>query len=206
LLPCYFKPDRAILSALKIGEEPLFILRFSSLGAHHNVGKTGITAELALRIIERLSLHGRVYITSERPLEQELEPYRIRIKPEDMHHTLAFATLYIGDSQTMTAEAAVMGTPALRFNDFVGKLGYLEELEHRYGLTYGVPTDQPELLLKKIDELLAMPNLKAEWERRRQKMLADKIDVTAFMVWFLENYPASARMMREEPEFQNKFR
>ncbi len=35
----------------------------------------------------------------------------------------------------MIAEAAVLGTPSIRFNDFVGKLGYLEDLEHKYGLT-----------------------------------------------------------------------
>lgn len=29
----------------------------------------------------------------------------------------------------MAAEATILGTPSIRFNDFVGKLGYLEELE-----------------------------------------------------------------------------
>jgi predicted glycosyltransferase len=33
--------------------------------------------------------------------------------------------LYIGDSQTMAAEAAVLGIPSIRFNSFVGKLVYL---------------------------------------------------------------------------------
>ncbi len=38
-------------------------------------------------------------------------------------------------------------------------------------------------------------------------MLADKIDVTAFMVWFVENYPASVKVMQENPdETQKQFR
>ncbi len=57
--------------------------------------------------------------------------------PSDIYHALYYADLYIGDSQTIAAEKAVLGTPALRFNDFVGKIGYLEELEHKYGLTFG---------------------------------------------------------------------
>ncbi len=123
-----------------------------------------------------------------------------------MHHFLKDAYMVIGDSQTMIAEAAVLGTPALRFNDFVGKLGYLEELEHKYCLTYGIKTTEPENLLKKIDFILQIKNLKEEWQIRKEKMLADKIDVTAFMVWFIENYPTSFRIMKEKPSLQYKFK
>ena len=104
-----------------------------------------------------------------------------------MHDALYFSHLVIGDSQTMAAEAAVLGTPSIRFNDFVGKLGYLEELEHRYGLTYGIKTTEPEFLFDKIEELLSIKDLKKEWEKRRRKMLSEKIDFTAFMIWFFEN-------------------
>lgn len=65
---------------------------------------------------------GTIYITSERPLEPQFEKYRIRINPLDMHHVMAFASLYIGDSQTMAAEAGVVGTPFVRLNDFVGTI------------------------------------------------------------------------------------
>jgi len=105
----------------------------------------------------------------------------------------------------MIAEAAVLGTPSIRFNDFAGKLGYLEELEHKYGLTYGIKTSEPEKLYQKIEELLNTPDLKEEWKKRRQKMLSEKIDVTAFMVWFIENYPESVAIMKKNPDYQYKF-
>lgn len=65
-----------------------------------------------------------------------------------MHHVMAFASLYIGDSQTMAAEAGVLGVPFVRFNDFVGSIGYLRELEDKYELGYGIhatllTTDSP---------------------------------------------------------------
>jgi len=40
----------------------------------------------------------------------------------------------------------------------------------------------------------------------RQKMLKDKIDVTAFMVWLIKNYPKSAKIMRENPDYQERFK
>ena len=86
--------------------------------------------------------------------------YRLKINPLDIHHVITFASLYIGDSQSMAVEAAMLGVPSIRFNDFAGKISVLEELEHKYGLTYGIKTDQPERLFEKINELLAMPNLK----------------------------------------------
>ncbi len=205
LHPNYFQPeaDKALQCA---GGDKYCLLRFANLTAHHDAGKAGINRELARRIIARLRRSGyRVFISSERPLEPEFEPYRIKIKPSDMHHVLSYAELFIGDSQTMTAEAAVLGTPALRCNDFVGRLGYLEELEHRYHLTYGFKTSAPEKLLAKIRQMMSTPNLKEIWQARRQKMLAEKIDVTAFMVWFIENYPESAAIMRANPYYQYRF-
>jgi hypothetical protein len=32
-------------------------------------------------------------------------------------------------------------------------------------------------------------------------MLDDKIDVTAFYVWFIENYPQSVKMRKENPNY-----
>jgi hypothetical protein len=37
-------------------------------------------------------------------------------------------------------------------------------------------------------------------------MLKDKIDVTAFYLWFIESYPESSQIMKENPDFQNCFR
>jgi len=106
----------------------------------------------------------------------------------------------------MTAEAAVLGIPSIRFNDFVGKLGYLEELEHKYKLTYGIKTSEPEKLFCTIDELLKIHDIKSEWQKRRMKMLSEKIDVTAFFVWFIENYPNSVKITKENPHYYNRFK
>ncbi|MBL4706572.1 MAG: hypothetical protein JKY54_18735 [Flavobacteriales bacterium] len=174
--PKFFKLNPENIKELK-PDEPYFILRFAQLNAHHDDGKTGITDDFALEIINRLAPFGRVYLTSERKLGTKLEPYRINVSPKFIHDALGAAKLYIGDSQTMAAEAAVLGTPSLRFNDFVGKLSYLEELEHEFGLTFGFTTNQSELLLEKIDELLNDEQLEETWKVRQQKMLKSCDDV-----------------------------
>ena len=209
LHPNQFSPNCDVVRRYNIDpQSPYFIFRFASLKAHHDDGVHGISTDVAQRLIDMLSPYGRIFITSERELEPQFEQYRLQISPLDIHHVMAFATLYIGDSQSMAVEAAMLGVPSLRFNDFVGekKIGVMEELEQVYGLTYGISSHEPQKLFAKITELLSIPNLKQEWQRRRDSMLADKIDVTAFFTWFVENYPESAKVMRNNPDYQWRFR
>lgn len=188
LHPNYFTPDKSKVSELVKDDEDYFILRFAELTAHHDEGKNGIDLVIAKKLIKLLSPFGRVYITSERKLETELESYRIHIQPKNIHHALFYAKMYIGDSQTMAAEAAVLGTPSVRFNDFVGRLGYLEELEHKYRLTVGVPTNNPDLLFSRIETLLNNKNLEGDFKQRKELMLRDTIDVAELWTkYFIEN-------------------
>lgn len=198
LNPNYFIPDYEIVESFNPRKKSYFILRLVSLTASHDRGKSGISDEYAKKIIKLLEKYGEIFITAERELPIEFEKYRLRIKPSDIAHALYFAEMVISDSQTMTSEAAVLGTPALRFNDFVGKLSYLEELEHEYNLTYGFGTSEPQELYDKIEELLKIQNLKEVWAEKRAKLLKDKIDVTAFMVWLIENYPESIGKMNAD--------
>lgn len=218
LHPNHFTADQSVVEGYGIDtSKPYFILRFASLNAHHDDGIRGINTEIAQRLIDILSPHGQIYITSERELEPQFEPYRIRINPLDMHHVMAFASLYIGDSQTMAAEAGVLGTPFVRFNDFVGRIGYLRELEDVYQLGYGIHATplsedstirradgslQPsgtQALYDAVETLVAMPaeERRALYAERRERMLSEKIDYAKFLTWFIENYPGSQQQTRE---------
>jgi predicted glycosyltransferase len=202
LHPDNFKPDTEIASKYVNTGKPYFILRFVKLGAHHDAGITGISNEIAVRLIEILKPHGQVYISSERMLDENLEPYRIQINPSDMHHVMAFAGLFVGDSQTMAAEAGVLGTPFVRFNDFVGRIGYLRELEDKYHLGKGIKTNQVDFLLQTVKEMVNTPDIKKIYQVKKENMLKEKIDLTAFMFWFITNYPASAQQFKQDPGIQ----
>jgi hypothetical protein len=135
-----------------------------------------------------------------------LKPIELKINPIEMQQVLANSTMLISDSQSMSMEAAMLGVPSIRFSDFAGRISVLDELENVYGLTFGIPANSPERLFDKINELLSLPDLIKEFENRRRKMLEDKIDVTAFLVWFIENYPDSVNIMKENPAYQDRFR
>ncbi|MBL0102461.1 MAG: hypothetical protein IPP51_00990 [Bacteroidetes bacterium] len=139
-----------------------------------------------MKMIALLKPHGKVYITAEREMEAEFEPYRLNIRPIDMHHVMAFADMYIGDSQTMAAEAGVLGVPFIRYNDFVGRIGYLRELEDDYKLGFGIKPENEALLLETILMLLKNANRKSEWNGKRSRFLKDKINVTDFFVGIIE--------------------
>ena len=209
LHPNHFQADKNVVEKYFSADTPFFILRFSSLNAYHDAGIQGINTEIAQHLIDILKPHGRIYITSERELEPQFEPYRIKINTLDMHHVMAFSTLYIGDSQTMAAEAAVLGVPFVRFNDFVGRIGYLNELEDVYQLGFGIKASEEgaaNKMYKVVEEILSMPNLKEKWESRRQKMLSEKIDYAQFLTWFIEEYPESQKIMKENPDYQYRFK
>ena len=228
LHPNHFTPDPKIVEAYGIDtSKPYFVIRFASLNAHHDSGIKGINTEIAERLVKILEPFGTIYITSERPLEPQFEKYRIKINPLDMHHVMAFASLYIGDSQTMAAEAGVLGVPFVRFNDFVGRIGYLRELEDVYELGYGIHATplaanssirrndgsvQPsgvEELYKRVEELVAIPSDQRRklLSERRKQMLSDKVDCAKFLTWFIENYPQSVDAVRKaDKSFWEKFK
>jgi uncharacterized protein len=205
LHPNHFTADKSIVLKYFSPEEPFFILRFAKLKAHHDQGVKGIDVGIARKLLDMLSSKGNIYITAERELEAEFEKYRININPLEIHHVMAFASLYIGDSQTMAAEAGVLGIPFIRFNDFVGKISYLEELENRYQLGYGIKTDNPEKLFFTVEELLNNKNLKDIFQKRRAVMLSEKVDTAKFLTWFIEDYPKSVRAMQSDSEIQHLF-
>ncbi len=207
LHPNRFSPDDTVLKESGIEkDEPYFIMRFNVFKAHHDIGVRGLTLEQKLKIIEVLKPHGKIFITTERESESELQSYKLIVTPEKVHSLMAFSTMFLGDSQTMTSEAAVMGIPSIRCNSFVGRISYLEEEEHKYGLTFGYKPENFNQMLLKIEELLKTPDLKDKWQNKRKNLLIDKIDVTAFMVWLVKNFPESIQTIKSNPDIYSRFK
>jgi len=183
------------------------IIRLAKLTAHHDNNIQGLTDTEVLKIIDVLETKKiNVLIDSEYQLPESLKMHKLTIPKNRMHDLMSYAEMIISDSQSMSVEAAMLGVPSIRFNSFVGKIGVLNELEQVYGLTFGIKPENPEELFNKLDELINQPNLKLDFATRRQKMLSDKIDVTAFFVWFIENYPESAAIMKNNPDYQLRFK
>lgn len=200
LHPNCFTPDRAVVAQYQLPENYVLV-RLAKLSAHHDVGINGLNLNLMEHVVSKAKQFGYgVYITSETDLDPLLQPYQLRIQYKDIHHVLAFASLLVSDSQSMSVEAAMLGVPSLRFSDFSGRISVLEELEQSYQLTFGIPTSDPRRLMALFDELLSLSDLKEVFRQRRQKMLSEKIDVASFLTWFVENYPESKTLVKTQKE------
>lgn len=204
LHPNYFKPDLSIFSYLGIKPEQRYaLLRFVSFNASHDIGIKGFSDEDKVYIVRELEKYGNVFITSEGNYPKELNKNIVQIPPSKIHDALAYASLYMGDSQTMATEAALLGTPAIRCNAFAAsskEMSNFIELENEYKLLLNVNIANKEKAINKAIEYFKNSELKKAWQEKRKTIFSKKIDVTAFMVWFVENYPESVDIMKRNGE------
>ncbi len=185
LHPNYFQPDPTVLDELGVSQdEPYIVLRFVAWTASHDLGQQGFSTEMKREIVRTLSCYGRVFITSETELPAEFEAFRITVPPHRIHDVLAFARLYLGEGATMATEAGLLGTPSIYVSSLVGTMGNFVELMDRYELVYSYY--DPAEALRKAVQLLEQEDVRAEWQQRRERLLAEKIDVTAWAVELIE--------------------
>jgi len=204
LHPNYFKPDHSVLEYLGVKRnEKFIIMRFVSWAAVHDIGHKGLSSAIKRRAVKELSKYAKVFITSEAQLPDDLKKYQIKIPPEKLHDALYYAALYFGDGATTASEAAILGTPSVYVSTLAKSCGVLEEFHNKYDLIYIF--DEGDQGLKKAIDLIKMSSSKI-WVSKREKILKEKIDVTAFMVWLIENYPESAKIMKKNPDYQWNFR
>jgi len=183
LHPTRFTPDPDVVRRAGVDiDSPYIVVRFLSWQASHDVGQSGIDPERRLAVLERLERHGRVVVSSEAPLPDAFERFRLPVAPSDFHHLVAFSRLYMGEGATVASEAAILGVPGI----FVSTLraGSLNRLEHHYGLAYSVSTDSEALAL--AERLLDDPATPERWRQGRERLLAEEQDLTAWMIQEVE--------------------
>jgi len=202
LHPNHFNPNITIYELLKIPRgERYAIVRFVSWNAHHDIGQNGFSYSQKIELVKKLSKEIKVFISSEIELPAELEKYKITIPIEKMHDALYFASLYIGEGASMASESAMLGTPAIYVNS-LNQAGIFKELEEE-GLFY-IITDGLEAIFKAMN--IINNESKEIYRQRKENYLKKKIDVTTFMVWFIENNPKSIKIVKNDINYQLRFK
>ncbi|MDY0199939.1 MAG: DUF354 domain-containing protein [Tenuifilaceae bacterium] len=179
------------------------LLRFVSWQASHDVNQKGFTNSDIKLLIKELSQVVNVHISSEKNLPQEFSKYAIKIAPEKIHHYLKTVDLFIGESGTMATEASYLGTHAIVLNSASNEFGVFDWFSNFE--TFYIAKDFNDLL-NKAKELLNTPDLKFIAESALNEINQAEISLTDFLIWFIENYPQSATIMKENPDYQYKFR
>ena len=188
LHPNYFTADPAIAGKYMNLNERNFLIRLSKLSAHHDSKASGVSKNLLKELIKTLAPLGRVHISSEAELPEELASYRLKVVPSDLHHLLAHMNFYVGDSQSMAVEAALLGIPGIRISSFEGKISVLEELEKEFRLTFAFQPLNTAAILQKTRELTEGREVLSVFSERRQRMLSVKTDVSRFFIRLVEHY------------------
>jgi len=203
LHPNWFTPDVTIKNSY-IKDKKYFLIRTVNQNAYHDINAKGLDLKTLRIIVNFLSDYGSVYISSEKQLPKEFQKYILNIKKEEIHHIMYFAEIFIGDSQSMAVECAMLGTPSIRINSFANKISIIKELEYKYRLTYSLSPKSKDKIIPLIKKILNKD--RNIYRIRRKKMLEDKINVSNFFIWFIENYPESAKIMKENPDYQYNFK
>lgn len=186
LHPDYFSPNKDIAVENGLDEHrDCYLIRLVSWQSNHDVGERGISPSLLRAFVEKLQTQGKVIISSESQLPPELDKFRFRGGPTQIHHVMAFCRAFIGESATMASECSVLGVPSI----YVAKTGrgYTNEQESRYGLVKNIPTLSLAQIEKDLEIIINAPI--SRWYEARQQLLADTIDVSRFVVKCITTYP-----------------
>ena len=202
LHPNYFKLDENVKKNIESSSKKTILLRFVSWRAHHDIGQNGISANLKFELINELKDKYNLIISSEENLPEELAKYQYKFPPDKMHSLLASIDLFIGEGATMASECVMLGTPAVYINSL--QCTTLLEQQKKYSLVYNFPNSDG--VLQTVKEILNTPDLAAKNINNRGRLVKEKIDLTAFLLWFVENYPTSFKTMKSDPNYQYQFR
>lgn len=189
LHPAVFDPDPAVRDGLGVAVDERFVLvRFNAFNGHHDVGQRGFTRAEKRELIETLAEQATVIVSDEsEQLDLEDLPARpYSAHPARIHDALAEADLLIADTQTMVTEAALLGTPAIRSNTFVGNgdMGNFRTLE---GAGLVINLDDFDDVRSTARRLLEDRGTASAWAEKRADFLDDQCNVTAVLVGLVED-------------------
>ncbi len=192
LHPNVFRPDEAVYQWLGLATgAPFAIIRFVSWNATHDAGHRGLSNTDKLALVEKLANRMPVFISSEAPLDKSLQPYLFKLPPEQLHHALSAARIVISEGATIASEAGVLGTPTIYINTIARS--YCQEQE-QYGLIFN--TAESEKVFDLVDQILATD--RSVYQQRQKALLANKVDVTAYLYDFIRNRYLNKRRKQNE--------
>lgn len=203
LHPKYYKSNTRYLEELNLKGKKYFFLRFVNWEASHDLGQSGFSLVGKNKLVSILTQHGEVIISSEGNMPEEFRKYLYKGDPFQIHTILQYANLFIGESGSMATEAAILGTPSILVNTSAKYLGVFNYISEFGNLFY---FDNENQAIEKINSLLRNESFRETSIRNAQEYIKQTINLTDFMVWFLENYPQSFEVMKKNPDYQYNFK
>lgn len=201
LHPDVFEADESVRDELGVEPDERFALvRLNAFGSHHDVNHEGFSEAQRRELITTLAEEVTVFVSDEGGTfdfsDVPAQPFDAH--PGDLHDALAESSLLVTDTQTMATEAALLGTPVVRSNTFVGDgdMGNFLELADR-GLIYN--TDSFEDVLATAEEYVTDETIARRWESRRDEYLAELDNLTDIILDIAENMGRVEAVSKVQP-------
>lgn len=187
LHPDVFDPDPDVRDDLGVGpDEPYVLVRTNASDALHDRGSRGFTDAQRRALIERLSDHATVFVSDEGD-DADLEGLPARpydCHPARIHDALFEADLLVADTGTMVTEAALLGTPAVRYTGTeTHEFGEFAALEAA-GLA--IEFASFDATLTYALEVVTDDGAAARHRRRRDAFVTDLVNLTDLLVEIAE--------------------
>lgn len=185
LHPDFFKKDDSY--KLKLGadkDDKIFLLRLVALNASHDFKIKSINKPKLLELIKYLETEGKVFISSEKQLDDELKQFKLKIPPEDIHKFMSVCDLIVGESGAMTNEAAYLGVPNVLVAD-------VDLNVHKKYVDLGLKIHYKNLDNKVISEIenivKNLATIKKQFSEKSQNYINDSINLTNYLVDIVES-------------------
>jgi len=185
----HFIPNKDTINRLKSdNDQKLIVLRFIKSAASHDLESGGFSLAIKIKLVEYLSQYGQIMISSESELPPEIEKYRFKMEPHELHSCLYYSDLCVSDGSSTAVEAALLGTPSIHYeklnyrgnmSKITSHLGYLKYLsEKRMFNTYNNKSD---VLLNSL-KFIRNPNSKRRAIERSDKFFRDNRSPLKFII------------------------
>ena len=203
LHPNNFLPSESVHELLKIDKNDKFIImRFVSWNANHDKGQSGLSLKEKIKSVEILSKYAKVFISAEGSLPKELQLYELDIPANRIHDVIYHAEIFVGESGTMSTESAILGTPSIIISTLAPSLGAFEDFIKLGWMN--IFTDFT-MAMDKAETILKTKNFKINSREQAKIFIKERMDLSAFLVWFIEDYPQSLSTLNSQPNYQNRF-
>jgi predicted glycosyltransferase len=101
----------------------------------------------------------------------------------------------------MASECAMLGTPAIYVNTM--EAGTIDVQEKLSLVTHFRDNNG---VLEEAVSILRDKSKRNKLKENNKVFISGLINLTEFMVWFIEQWPESFRIMKENPDYQNRFK
>ncbi|ELY48939.1 DUF354 domain-containing protein [Natronolimnohabitans innermongolicus] len=195
LHPDVFDPDPTVRDRLDVdADEPYAVVRFNALDALHDTDLEGFDPAQRRDLIERVSEHATVFVSDEsgRMSIDELPAREYDLHPALIHDAMAEADLVVADTGTMINEAALLGTPAVRYrgsDDY--EYGEFRELEQA-GLAEQFA--EYDSLRRRVVDLLEADGVTDRWQQRRRAYVSELVNLADLLVEVAESRGSVERL------------